>query len=425
MAQFHIECFQNEFLPAGGTLMNAVLTVRAEGTSATPGAHVAGRGPEDRAEVIILDTSGSMKNDKIRQAKEATAAAIDCLPDGVRFAVVAGNHEAHMVYPSEPPLAQATPSSREEAKQAVRRLDADGGTAIGSWITLTSELLRGQPGIRHAILLTDGRNESESAEDLDDALRRAEGVFQCDCRGVGAEFAVAELKKIANALLGTQDIVPDPAGLRADFASMMEASLNKQVGAVTLRVWTPQGGTVVVLKQMEPIVDLVGARVDTSPLIGEYPTGSWGDESRDYHLCVRVPPGGVGDEKRVGLVTLVVDGEAAGQASMLAKWTEDEALSTKINRRVAEVMGETELADAMQAGVDALRADDMSKATGLFGKAARLAHEAGNSEALDRLSKVVDIEDPQTGRVRPKPKVDEVDVMIIESRSVRTERTGR
>ncbi len=425
MAEFHIESFQNEYLPTGGMLMNAVIAVRAEGTSAVPGAGTAGQDPQGRAEVIILDTSGSMKKDKIRQAKEATAAAIDCLPDGVLFAVVAGNHEARMVYPSAPPLARATTSSRDEAKQALRRLEADGGTAIGSWINLTTELLRNQPGIRHAILLTDGRNESESPEELDEALRRAEGVFQCDCRGVGAKFAVAELKKIANALLGTQDIVPDPAGLRADFASMMEASLSRQVGAVTLRVWTPQGGHVVVLKQMEPIVDLMGARIDTSPLIGEYPTGSWGDETREYHLCVRVPPGEVGDEKRVGLVTLVVDGEPVGQASMLAKWTEDQALSTRINRRVAEVMDQTELADAMQEGVDAMRADDMSKATGLFAKAARLAHDAGNDEVLDRLSKVVDIEDAATGRVKAKPKVDEVDMMIIESRSVRTGRTRR
>ena len=425
MAEFHIACFQNEFLPAGGTLMNAVITVQAQGTATSPGAETVGPRSEDRAEVIILDTSGSMKDDKIRQAKEATAAAIDCLPDGVRFAVVAGNHEARMVYPATPPLATASPSSRDEAKQAVRRLDANGGTAIGSWLNLATELLRDQSGIRHAILLTDGRNESEAPEDLDRALQRAEGVFQCDCRGVGAKFVVAELKKIANALLGTQDIIPDPAGLRADFASMMEASLSRQIGAVTLRVWTPQGGQVVLLKQMEPIVDLIGARVETSPLIGEYPTGSWGDESRDYHLCVRVPPGEVGDEKRVGLVTLTVDGEPVGQASILARWTEDEALSTRINRRVAEVMGETELADAMQDGVEALRADDMSKATGLFGKAARLAHESGNSEALDRLAKVVDIEDPATGRVKAKPRVDEVDVMILESRSVRTERTGR
>ncbi len=426
MAEFDIECFQNEFLPAGGTLMNAVITVTARGTSAAPGQEGSGRGSGERAEILILDTSGSMKGVNLAAAKAAAAAAIDCLPDGVRFAVIAGNHEARRAYPASWPLAVATTTSRAEAKEALRRLDANGGTAIGSWIALTTELLRGEPGIRHAILLTDGKNESESRHDFDQALARAEGVFQCDCRGVGADFVVAELMTIANALLGTQDIVPDPADLRADFASMMQTSLRKQVGAVTLRVWTPRGGHVVVLKQMEPVVDLSGARVEVSELVGEYPTGPWGDESRDYHLSVRVPPGEVVDDKMAAArVTLVVDGETAGQTPVLATWTDDVALSTRLNRRVAEVMNQTVLADTIQRGVDALRADDTKTATDELGVAVRLAHESENSEVLERLSKIVEVDDPATGRVRPKVKVEEVDVMIAESRSVRTERTGR
>ena len=246
------------------------------------------------------------------------------------------------------------------------------------------------------------------------------------CRGVGADFVVAELMTIANALLGTQDIVPDPADLRADFASMMQTSLRKQVGAVTLRVWTPRGGHVVVLKQMEPAVDLSGARVEVSELVGEYPTGPWGDESRDYHLSVRVPPGEVVDDKMAAArVTLVVDGETAGQTPVLARWTDDVALSTRLNRRVAEVMNQTVLAHTIQRGVDARPADDTKTATDELGVAVRLAHESENSEVLERLSKIVEVDDPATGRVRPKVKVEEVDVMIAESRSVRTERTGR
>ena len=425
MAEFDIECFQNEFLPAGGTLMNAVITVTARSTSPT-GSEASGPGSEQRGEILLLDTSGSMKGPKLAAAKAAAAAAIDCLPDGVRFAVISGNHKAKMAYPASQPLAVATTTSRDEAKEALRRLDARGGTAIGSWIGLATQLLRDEPGIRHVILLTDGRNESESRDDFDRALAQAEGVFQCDCRGVGADFVVAELMKIANALLGTQDIVPDPADLKADFASMMQTSLGRKVGAVTLRVWTPRGGHVVVLKQMEPVVDLIGARVEVSELVGEYPTGSWGDESRDYHLSVRVPPGEIVDEKMAAArVTLVVDGETAGQTPVLATWTDDVALSTRINRRVAEVMNETEMADAIQKGVDALRADDTRTATEELGLAVQLAHESDNSEVLDRLSKLVDVEDPATGRVKPKAKVEEVDVMIAESRSVRTERTGR
>ena len=41
------------------------------------------------------------------------------------------------------------------------------------------------------------------------------GKFQCDCRGVGVDWQVAEVRRIAQALLGTVDIIPDA---RADAA---------------------------------------------------------------------------------------------------------------------------------------------------------------------------------------------------------------
>jgi hypothetical protein len=57
--------------------------------------------------------------------------------------------------------------------------------------------------------------------------------------------------------------------------------------------------------------------------------------------------------------------------------------------------------------------------------AVRLASEHGNADALERLSTVVEIDDPATGLVRPKSKVDETDVMIVETRSTRTVRTRK
>ena len=85
---------------------------------------------------------------------------------------------------------------------------------MGSWIKLAAETLGDAPGIRHAILLTDGKNESEEPRELDRALLAAQGSFQCDCRGVGADWVVAELRKVATALMGTYDIVATPEGLR-------------------------------------------------------------------------------------------------------------------------------------------------------------------------------------------------------------------
>jgi hypothetical protein len=421
MTDFQIECFQNEFLPQGGQKMDAVLTVSAsgEGSSAGPDAAPA----EDRTELLIVDTSGSMNGKKLRCAKEATAAAVDCIPDGVRFGIITGNHEAEMAFPIWGQLAVSSPESRAEAKQAVKKFEARGGTAMGSWIELAQTMVGDAAGIRHAILLTDGKNEHEEPEVFDQALRQAEGAFQCDCRGVGDDWKVAELRKVATALLGTCDIVADPEGLSNDFSGMMMQSLSKQVAELNLRVWTPQGAEVVLLKQMEPPLDLTASRTEAGPLTGDYATGAWGDECREFHLSVRVPASEVGAKMLAARVTLLVGGEPVGQELVKAEWTDDVGKSTDINKKVAEVRDEAELADAIHYGVDALRRSDDETATKLFGKAAQIAKESGNEDALDRISKVVVIEDAVSGRVRLKDAVDEADLMENEVRlSTRTVR---
>ncbi len=419
MADFQIECFQNEFLPQGGEVMHAVLTVCASGTgsSASDPAPAAAR-----TELLIVDTSGSMNGKKLRSAKAATAAAVDCIPDGVGFVIITGNHEAELAYPVWGSPAVSSAQTRAEAKQEVRKFEARGGTAIGSWIELAEDVLGEAEGIRHAILLTDGRNESEEPEALDEALRRADGAFQCDCRGVGDDWDVAELRKVATALRGTYDIVADPDGLSADFSGLMMQSLSKQVAELTLRVWTPQGAEIVALKQMEPPLDLVGSRVAEGPLVGDYTTGAWGDECRDFYLSVRVPVGAVDDKMLVARVTLLVGDEPVGQGLVTAVWTDDVAKSTRMNKRVAETIGEGELADATQEGVDAYKDGDIETATDRFQKAVHIARESGNDEAIERLAKIVDI-DTVTGRVRPKAKVEKIDLMTVETRSTRTSRT--
>ena len=71
-----------------------------------------------------------MQDTRIRAAKAATSALIDCLPDGVRFAIVTGNTAAAVAFPPAPPLAVSTaadPSagqgerSRSSTPAAVRR----------------------------------------------------------------------------------------------------------------------------------------------------------------------------------------------------------------------------------------------------------------------------------------------------------------
>ncbi len=423
---FTVDVFQNEYLPDGAREVNAIVTVTSVGSEADGPASAA-----SAAEIIIIDCSGSMgmPEAKLIQAREATAAAIDVIRDGTAFAVVAGAGRAWSLYPKRG-LAIADAQAKEDAKRAVGRLVVHGGTAIGRWLLLARELFNTRDDmLRHAILLTDGQNMQFPGR-LAAAIRQCEGYFSCDCRGVGTDWKVEELRKISTALLGTVDIVPDPADLAVDFEAMMQASMAKEVADVALRIWTPQHATVRFVKQVAPAVeDLTGRRTPAAPQAGDYPTGAWGTESRDYHICVDVEPGAAGQEMLAARVSLIVHTAAGpqtlGRGLVRAIWTEDEALSTRISRHIAHYTGQAELAQAIQDGLEARKAGDEDTATSRLGRAVALAHESGNEDTASLLAKVVDVIDPATGTIRLKAKVADADEMMLDTRSTKTARVRK
>ncbi|MET0921247.1 MAG: VWA domain-containing protein [Acidimicrobiia bacterium] len=415
MADWKTEVFENEYLAADATDVHAIVSVTCSGAGTAGQVGAA-------AEVIIVDTSGSMANpsSKIHAAREAAAAAIDEIVDGTWFAVIAGDQGASLAFE----MSRADEHTRGAAKAAVKQFDPSGGTAIGSWINAATALFsQVEATQRHAILLTDGKNESEHASVLDAAVEDAKGVFQCDCRGVGADWDVNELREISSALLGSVDIIAKPEKMADDFRQMMRAAMGRGVADATLRVWAPQGAEVEFVRQVAPTIeDLTDRALQTGPLVREYPTGSWGDESRDYHVAVRVAPKPLGAEQLVARVQLVVADEVVGQGLVKATWSDDVALTTRINPSVAHYTGQTELASAIQEGLAAKAAGDEASATFKLGRAAQLAAETGDEEATNRLKRVVDIEDAETGTVRLKAKVDKLDEMALDTASTKTTR---
>jgi hypothetical protein len=421
MSGFEVEVFQNEYLPSGVTEVNAIATVSSAGL---PRMGVA----PDAAEIVIVDASGSMDvpRSKIRAAREATAVAIDGIRDGVMFGVIAGNDMARQVYPPGGSLEPASERSRAAAKQAAGRLKAGGGTAIGKWLRAANDAFATAPGrVCHAILLTDGANQHETPAQLEENLAACEGRFQCDCRGVGTDWEVAELQRIASVLLGSVDIITDPADMAADFRSMTEAAMGKATGNVSLRIWNPQGARVKFVRQVSPTIEeLTDRATAASPLAADYPTGSWGEESRDYHVCIEVPSHDVGDEMLAGRVSVLHGDETLSQGLIKAIWTNDQQLSTQISRQVAHYTGQAELAECIQEGLDARKSGDSATATFKLGRAVQLAAESGNDGTMKLLARVVDVEDPATGTVRLRNEIPQVDEMALDTRSTRTVRVG-
>ena len=407
MAQFTAEAFQNQYLSDGATDVHAIVRIDATGAAASPVA--SGQGA---AEVIIVDTSGSMGERGIREGSLAAAAAIQEIADGTAFAVVAGNHLAWQVYPSAPVPGTAVMSERTrlEALNAVRGFRADGGTAMGQWLLAARQVFLTVPDHfrKHAILLTDGANEHETPDQLTWAIQSCMGAFQADCRGVGDRWQVEEVRRIASALLGTVDLIPRPEEMVESFRALM-------------RAWM-----VLFVKQVSPnLEDLSTRRREVNALTGGYPTGAWSDESRDYHVAVRLPAKSIGQEQLAARVQLALGDEVAAQALVKAMWSNDDALTARINPQVAQYTGQAELAAAIQDGLAAKAAGRDDEATSKLGRAVQLAAQAGNAEMTTRLKKVVEIDNAETGTVRLKKQVEKLDEMALDTASTKTQRVRK
>jgi hypothetical protein len=452
---FSTTVHQNAYLPPGEALVHALVAFSAQDKeSDSAGESVRA---SDGVEVIVLDSSDSMGSppSKIEAARRATCKAIDKLPEGTWFAIVAGTSFARLVFPpgdagpgsgiSGLSLARASKVTRAAAKEAVSAVRPGGGTAISTWLAMVRLLIQAFPGgMHHAIFLADGKNEGENSTRLAAELERCRGKLQGDCLGVGTDWDRAELQSISDALLGTTEIVPRPAEMDGLLEAVLDRAMNRRLGPVALHVLTPVGGGVEFIRQVSPeIVSLTGTAtrqqpnnrgtewravqdVDPQkPLLSVYPTGAWArDEEREYHICLSVTPQEIGDQNeiRAARVSLVIDGRPAAQTPVRALWTDDLYESSRLDRAIAHYTGQEDLARSIELGLDAKRQGDHTIAVRELGRAARLAHLTGNEPTTRLLERVVEIQDARAGTVRLRPDVTKEAEMTLDTRARRTVR---
>jgi hypothetical protein len=420
---FALEAFQNPYLAPGSERVDAIISVTAAG----------GAAPAARPLLLgfVVDNSGSMHGPRIEAVRRAVETAIQLLDDRAGFFVVTFNSTARVVVPP----VRATEEARRRALQAVHGLVATGGTAMSTGLAAARSLFAASPeAIGQCVFLTDGRNESESPAEVELELRRCAGLFTCDCWGVGTSWQVGEVQEIARGLLGKASLIPDPDGIEAAFREAVAKAQSKSMKNVRFRVWTPASAEVISFKQVSPTIEDLTARATlVSAQVREYDTGSWAPgEARDYQVALRVRPGGVGDQMlsaRPSLVFTGADGVEvevrAPGARVLASWTADETLSSRLDSTVAHYDGQDELAAAIQHGLEAREQGDEAAATTLLGRAVQIAHESGNADMTTRLAKVVDVVDPSAGTVLLKRSVAKVATMDLQLESTTTRRARR
>jgi hypothetical protein len=425
---FTLESFFNPHLAVGASRLDVIITATAHDAAGSGGQSAAQR----KAVAYLVDTSGSMDSgNKLPMAKVALRQAIDLLDEDCLFSIITFDAQARVVVS----LAPATPANKSAAYEKVKQLRAGGGTCMSTALwAANQEFAKVEDAIPYAQFLTDGENNSGDLLDLDNVLKACEGHFICDCWGVGVQWRPDELRKIAVALLGTADAVPDPDHLEEKFHEALSRVLSKGIGDVRIRLQVPRTSKIVSVKQESPeIVDLLKLSRAVDERNTDIPTGAWSaGESRDYYVAFQLEPQGEGEELMACRPKVVytqngtevtIDGQR-----IVAQWTSDVALSARIEPNVAHYTGQEELADAIREGLEAKSRGDVDQATVLLGKAAKIAIQTGNDEVTARLKKVVDVIDADTGTVRLKAgdnKGAELELDMGGTRTVRRRSAGQ
>ncbi|MGW3174238.1 VWA domain-containing protein [Streptomyces sp. NPDC001153] len=395
--------------------MHAILEigVRGHGGPESGPAPAHGAGPA-LAEVLIVDTSRSMLHPaaKLHAAKDATAAALRLLPDGTAFAVLSGRFGATVVHPGpgRAPMAAADPAEREAAERAVRILDADGGTALGTWLDLARRLLKEQPApVKHVLLLTDGRNEHDhrAAMSLETALDACEGRFVCDAWGIGDDWDAELLLRITRRLHGRAGAVREEAELTAAYEELVTGLLGTAIPELRIRI-TPTPGTVI--RQVKQVVpgeqELSAVPAGSGGPGAEYVTRAWGDEIRHFQVVLTADPAGreTGEDLQLAAVEVAVPDfgrpvRLPAPRPVLVRWTDNPLDASRqhpgVRRYELYQQVSAAVAGAYQAwlrGTGGRAAADRHLA-----RALALATELGDTQLLGALRR---IEEPGAGRVR-------------------------
>jgi len=188
--------------------------------------------------LIVLDTSGSMEGDKLRQAKEALTYILAHLNPEDRFNIIAFSTGLRQYAEGVRPASEAA-----EAREFVRRLEASGGTDINrALLEAMSQVDRERTTV--LIFLTDGL-PTVGVTNVDDILRNVAQAAPSNVRlfafGVGYDVNTALLDTLAQEHHGASAYVrPDEpldeavSGFYAKVQRPLLTDLRLEVAGVTV-----------------------------------------------------------------------------------------------------------------------------------------------------------------------------------------------
>ncbi|MBI2841249.1 MAG: marine proteobacterial sortase target protein [Acidobacteria bacterium] len=168
-----------------------------------------------RETIFVIDTSGSMANTSIDQARQALTLALGNLQPEDSFNVIQFNSYMSRLFPASVP---ALPETVAKAKEYVAHLNADGGTEMLPALQAALRDTGEQRDVRQVIFITDGCVSNE--DELFRAITGGLGASRLFTVGIGSAPNSYFMRKAAEFGRGTFTYVGDLSEVSAKMGAL-------------------------------------------------------------------------------------------------------------------------------------------------------------------------------------------------------------
>lgn len=194
---------------------------------------------------LVLDTSGSMKGEPMRRAREAAEALFDKLDGNDDFSLTTFSTGARVVVPAGP-----VEPRRQLVHAAIRTLKEGGNTDISAglqkaYAEALSDLGRADRGevIPLVLLVSDGKPTAgmrEPRELAELSLRAFQAGVQTSSFGLGNAFDGPLMSAVAGEGSGAYYYLRDASEMRQALATEIDRRVDPVATALEVRVWLEQ-----------------------------------------------------------------------------------------------------------------------------------------------------------------------------------------
>ncbi|MCB0203866.1 MAG: VWA domain-containing protein, partial [Anaerolineae bacterium] len=208
---------------------------------------------------LVLDRSGSMSGEKIRNLREAVKLAIDQMTPQDFVSIISFHERADVIVSSQ------AVNNPGDLKKKVDKIDAGGGTSISAGMKLgLQELLKktGSDRVSRMLLLTDGQTFGDEKKCIEMGAAAGKDGISVSALGLGDDWNNKLLDQIAtnSGPGGVSDLIERPDEILATFQHTVRAMQGTVVTNAMLTLRLIQGAMPRQVWQVLPLISNLGHR---------------------------------------------------------------------------------------------------------------------------------------------------------------------